>query len=156
MCNQHGDFLAGQQSGHCPVGEFRCANNLCISKTFHCDGFNDCGDGSDEETCVHPPCHFKACSQICVEKKAGNFSCHCAPGFIGEGTSRNRTCLARGNNLSSGILGYSTVYFVGTVVIVYHPTGVTSQNVVIFIVTAFWDVVQCSLVGILVHFYRTV
>ena len=120
MCNQHCDFLAGQQSGHCPVDGFRCANNLCISKKFHCDGFNDCGDGSDEETCVQPPCHFGVCSQICVEKKEGNFSCHCAPGFIGEGISRNRTCLARGNNLSSGI--WHRVVCRNYTVPYHHPT----------------------------------
>ncbi|KDR21144.1 hypothetical protein L798_04073, partial [Zootermopsis nevadensis] len=85
-----------QQSGHCATDQFKCANKNCISSKFRCDGFNDCGDGSDEEDCIQPPCHFGTCSQICVEKKGGNFSCHCAPGFIGEGTSRNRTCLARG------------------------------------------------------------
>jgi len=97
-CNWYRILLAGQQSGHCAVNQFRCATNkFCINNMYRCDGFNDCGDGSDEEGCIQSPCHFGACSQICVEKKGGNFSCHCAPGFIGEGTSRNRTCLARGN-----------------------------------------------------------
>ncbi|XP_069676734.1 low-density lipoprotein receptor-related protein 1 isoform X1 [Periplaneta americana] len=90
------DPVVCQQSGHCTLDQFRCANKNCISKKLQCDSFNDCGDNSDEEGCIQPPCHFGACSQICVEKKGGNFACHCAPGFIGEGTSRNKTCLAKG------------------------------------------------------------
>lgn len=34
----------------CP-GRFQCTNNLCINTTLHCDGWNDCGDGSDEDNC---------------------------------------------------------------------------------------------------------
>ncbi|KAK2850911.1 hypothetical protein Q5P01_007187 [Channa striata] len=34
----------------CP-GRFQCSNNLCISNNLHCDGWDDCGDGSDEANC---------------------------------------------------------------------------------------------------------
>lgn len=34
----------------CP-GRFQCTNNLCLNKTLQCDGWNDCGDGSDEDNC---------------------------------------------------------------------------------------------------------
>ncbi|XP_010774124.1 suppressor of tumorigenicity 14 protein homolog, partial [Notothenia coriiceps] len=34
----------------CP-GRFQCTNNLCINSTLQCDGWNDCGDGSDEDGC---------------------------------------------------------------------------------------------------------
>lgn len=34
----------------CP-GRFQCSNNLCIDHALHCDGWNDCGDGSDEMNC---------------------------------------------------------------------------------------------------------
>ena len=36
----------------CKSYQFRCSNGLCLSKTLHCDGNNDCGDNSDEgDTC---------------------------------------------------------------------------------------------------------
>lgn len=43
--------------------------------TFADIGNNDCLDNSDEEYCTKPPCLFGTCSQICLEKKAGNYAC---------------------------------------------------------------------------------
>ncbi|XP_054853157.1 apical endosomal glycoprotein [Eublepharis macularius] len=35
----------------CPVDQFVCANKSCISAELTCDFKDDCGDGSDEESC---------------------------------------------------------------------------------------------------------
>ena len=35
----------------CFEGQFVCNNKLCIHSALQCDGDNDCGDNSDEETC---------------------------------------------------------------------------------------------------------
>ena len=32
----------------CASNEYQCISGLCISATYRCDGFNDCGDLSDE------------------------------------------------------------------------------------------------------------
>ncbi|KAF2885872.1 hypothetical protein ILUMI_20301, partial [Ignelater luminosus] len=40
----------------CHGGQFRCANQLCIPMGFHCDGYQDCSDGSDELNCTAIAC----------------------------------------------------------------------------------------------------
>jgi low-density lipoprotein receptor-related protein 1 (alpha-2-macroglobulin receptor) len=41
----------------CTADEFQCIKNKqCISKKYICDGDNDCGDGSDEDTSKYGPC----------------------------------------------------------------------------------------------------
>lgn len=40
----------------CHIGQFRCSNALCIPATFHCDGYADCRDGSDEANCTAIAC----------------------------------------------------------------------------------------------------
>ncbi|XP_047119261.1 low-density lipoprotein receptor-related protein 1 [Schistocerca piceifrons] len=85
--------------GICKEQQFACDNGFCISNVLRCDGMNDCGDNSDERGCDEPPCTFGTCSQMCVEKKSGNYSCHCAAGYTmatGNPLEKNRTCLAEG------------------------------------------------------------
>ncbi|XP_063218358.1 prolow-density lipoprotein receptor-related protein 1 [Bacillus rossius redtenbacheri] len=96
--NSDEDPLACQQMNHCINGEYRCGNGYCINSTLRCDTFNDCGDNTDEEGCVPPPCLFGDCSQLCVRKKAHNFTCHCAAGYTMLGTrAKTKTCIALGS-----------------------------------------------------------
>ena len=44
----------------CGDAEFLCANGLrCISRAWICDGDNDCGDMSDEQSCDAMPTSCK-------------------------------------------------------------------------------------------------
>lgn len=40
----------------CHGVQFRCENALCIPGAFHCDGYLDCSDGSDEVNCSRIAC----------------------------------------------------------------------------------------------------
>lgn len=40
----------------CHGVQFRCTNALCIPGAFHCDGYQDCSDGSDEVNCTVVAC----------------------------------------------------------------------------------------------------
>ena len=45
-------------------GHFRCSNGLCIYASRQCDGYNDCGDNSDESNCCTSndfTCHNGQC-----------------------------------------------------------------------------------------------
>lgn len=39
----------------CPPGFFKCNNDKCIPEKWICDKDNDCGDNSDEVSCI---CNF--------------------------------------------------------------------------------------------------
>ncbi|KAM7405386.1 hypothetical protein PAMP_012653 [Pampus punctatissimus] len=51
----------------CP-GQFQCNNNLCINKTLQCDGWNDCGDGVDEDNCKCEASQMKCKNGRCKPK----------------------------------------------------------------------------------------
>lgn len=63
----------GCASRSCESTEFKCDNGRCVSKQWHCDKQDDCGDFSDERNCS-----MKACP-------AGDFKCvhsgHCIRGI---------------------------------------------------------------------------
>ncbi|XP_042080397.1 suppressor of tumorigenicity 14 protein-like [Haplochromis burtoni] len=48
----------------CP-GMFQCSNNKCVSKSFQCDGWDHCGDNSDEINCTCPG-KFQCNNNRCV------------------------------------------------------------------------------------------
>ncbi|XP_011620138.2 suppressor of tumorigenicity 14 protein homolog [Takifugu rubripes] len=92
----YAEYQAFVPNNPCP-GRFQCHNNLCINQTLQCDGWNDCGDNSDEDNCQCDAsqlkckngqckakfwecdgiddCGDKTDEETCVKCKEGEFSC---------------------------------------------------------------------------------
>ncbi|XP_038133413.1 suppressor of tumorigenicity 14 protein homolog [Cyprinodon tularosa] len=51
----------------CP-GKFACRNGMCIEKKLKCDGWNDCGDLSDEKSCSCAEEQFSCSNGLCKPK----------------------------------------------------------------------------------------
>lgn len=94
-CGDNSDELNCRLYDKCSPKQFQCEiDHHCISKSFRCDGKSNCVDDSDEINCKASVCHFGACSQICLEKKAGYHNCRCAEGYNKQTTDKNATCIA--------------------------------------------------------------
>uniref|UniRef100_A0A8C9THJ0 Suppressor of tumorigenicity 14 protein homolog n=1 Tax=Scleropages formosus TaxID=113540 RepID=A0A8C9THJ0_SCLFO len=90
------EFEAFEPTEPCP-GAFHCQSNRCINVKLHCDGWDDCGDSSDEINCecnaTQISCRNGLCKpsfwkcdgvddcedntdeENCMECKAGEFPC---------------------------------------------------------------------------------
>ncbi|XP_029428652.1 suppressor of tumorigenicity 14 protein isoform X2 [Rhinatrema bivittatum] len=62
------EYLSYEASNPCP-NQFTCKTGQCISKALQCDGWNDCGDFSDELSCTCTEDQFQCKeSKICQPK----------------------------------------------------------------------------------------
>lgn len=60
-------YSAFDPKNPCP-GQFTCGTGICISNDLHCDGWNDCGDMSDERKCQCEEDHFACANGLCKPK----------------------------------------------------------------------------------------
>ncbi|XP_075459469.1 suppressor of tumorigenicity 14 protein homolog [Ascaphus truei] len=59
------EYLSYEPSNPCP-GQYTCKSGSCISKMLQCDGWNDCRDFSDEDSCICTTEQFRCKkSQLC-------------------------------------------------------------------------------------------
>ncbi|XP_068601364.1 suppressor of tumorigenicity 14 protein homolog [Brachionichthys hirsutus] len=96
------EYEAFVPTNPCP-GRFQCTNNLCINNTLQCDGWDDCGDGSDEDKCTCKESQMKCKNGRCKAKfwKCNNFDdCgdntdeeDCVACKAGEFSCRNQRCI---------------------------------------------------------------
>lgn len=62
-----GQYIAYSPNNPCP-GEFTCNSGFCIAMSLRCDGWNDCGDLSDEVNCKCADDQFTCGNGICKPK----------------------------------------------------------------------------------------
>ncbi|XP_069041397.1 suppressor of tumorigenicity 14 protein isoform X2 [Lepisosteus oculatus] len=60
-------YNAYDPANPCP-GQFACTSGICIAKELKCDGWNDCGDMSDEVKCSCDADQFSCANGMCKPK----------------------------------------------------------------------------------------
>ncbi|CAJ0928445.1 unnamed protein product [Ranitomeya imitator] len=53
--------LVHWQKAYCSENLYRCNTGKCLNHSFVCDGYNDCGDLSDEQNCDCNPAQSHRC-----------------------------------------------------------------------------------------------
>ncbi|XP_054708366.1 serine protease 30-like isoform X2 [Uloborus diversus] len=56
----------------CTDDEITCHDKKCVKKVFVCDRKDDCGDGTDEETCGYKVRHLVPCGFTPIHPEVGN------------------------------------------------------------------------------------
>ncbi|XP_069038773.1 ST14 transmembrane serine protease matriptase a isoform X2 [Lepisosteus oculatus] len=86
----------------CP-GKFRCRNTRCVAQALRCDGWDDCGDNSDELKCTCEKDQLQCKNSLCKPKfwmcdgvndcgdNSDEAACECKSGEI---KCRNGKCLS--------------------------------------------------------------
>ncbi|XP_065670074.1 fibropellin-1 isoform X3 [Hydra vulgaris] len=66
----------------CGYADFKCNNDKCLRSTQRCNGLNDCGDNSDESSCIGFCKNSNGgCDHICEYDPKNGVQCSCYLGF---------------------------------------------------------------------------